>query len=68
MLSARERADVDMPTGKKSLLLRCVQCGELYAGSPTNNGDLIPDGAASGGRCHHCGHDEFEQVTLPASD
>jgi predicted nucleic acid-binding Zn-ribbon protein len=59
---------MDMPQGEESLLLRCVQCGELYAGSVTNDGDLIPDGAASGGRCHECGGDAFEQVTLAPSD
>lgn len=53
-----------MPTGETSLLLRCVECGELYPGSPNNDGSLIPDGAASGGRCHECGDDEFEPVTL----
>jgi hypothetical protein len=59
---------MDMPQGEESLLLRCVQCGELYAGSPTDDGDFIPDGAASGGRCHACGGDEFERVTLASSD
>jgi hypothetical protein len=59
---------MNMPTGEKSLLLRCVQCGELYVGSPTNDGDLIPDGAASGGRCHECGSDEFESVTVGPGD
>jgi hypothetical protein len=58
---------MDMPQGEESLLLCCVQCGELYAGSPTDDGTLIPDGAASGGRCHECGNDEFEQVTLASS-
>jgi hypothetical protein len=53
-----------MPKGEESLLLCCVQCEELYAGLVTNDGDLIPDGAAGGGRCHECGNDEFEQVTL----
>jgi hypothetical protein len=57
-----------MPTGETSLLLHCVQCGELYAGSPTNDGTLLPDGAASGGRCHECGGDEFERITLSSSD
>jgi hypothetical protein len=55
-----------MPTGETSLLMRCVQCSELYPGSPTNDGELVPDGAASGGRCHQYGGDEFEQVTLPS--
>jgi hypothetical protein len=59
---------MDMPTGEKSLLLHCVQCGELYAGSPTTDGDLIPDGAAGGGRCHECGNDEFDRITLSSSD
>jgi hypothetical protein len=59
---------MNMPTGETSLLLRCVQCGELYVGSPTNDGDLIPDGAASGGRCHECGGDEFESVTVGPAD
>jgi hypothetical protein len=53
-----------MPTGDESLLMRCVQCGELYAGSPTNEGELIPDGSAAGGRCHECDGDEFESVTV----
>jgi hypothetical protein len=57
-----------MPTGEVSLLMRCMQCGELYVGSPTNDGELIPDGAASGGRCHQCGGGEFEQVMLASSD
>jgi hypothetical protein len=57
-----------MPQCEESLLLRCVQCEELYAGSPTNDGDLLPDGAASGGWCHGCGGDEFERVTLTPSD
>lgn len=35
--------------GEPGLILRCVECGELYVGSPTNDGDLVPDGAASGG-------------------
>lgn len=52
-----------MPTGEKGLLMRCMQCGELYAGSPTNDGKLVPDGAASGGRCHECGGGEFEEMT-----
>jgi hypothetical protein len=56
-----------MPKGDESLLLRCVECSELYAGSLTNDGDLVPDGAASGSRCHKCGNDEFEQITLPSS-
>jgi hypothetical protein len=57
-----------MPTGEKSWLMRCVQCGELYPGSPTSDGTLIPDGAASGGRCHECGSDEFEQMRYILSD
>jgi predicted nucleic acid-binding Zn-ribbon protein len=57
-----------MPTGDETLLMRCVQCGELYPGSPTNDGELIPDGSAAGGQCHQCGGDEFEQVTLGSSD
>jgi hypothetical protein len=57
-----------MPTGENGLLMRCVWCGELYVGSPTSDGDLVPDGAASGGRCHECGGDEFEQVTVGSGD
>ncbi|UOO96733.1 hypothetical protein MUK72_14385 (plasmid) [Halococcus dombrowskii] len=57
-----------MAPGEKRLLLRCVQCGELYVGSPTNDGDLVPDSTASGGRCHECGGDEFEHVTLTPSN
>jgi predicted nucleic acid-binding Zn-ribbon protein len=57
-----------MPKSEESLLLRCVQCGELYAGSVIDDGTLIPDGAASGGRCHECGGDEFEQVTISPSE
>ena len=58
-----------MPTGDESLIMCCVECGELYVGSPTNDGDLIPDGAASGGRCHECDGDgdEFESVTVASS-
>jgi hypothetical protein len=55
---------MDMLQAEGSLLLRCVQCGELCTGSPTADGTLIPDSAASGGRCHECGGDEFGQVTL----
>jgi hypothetical protein len=51
-----------MPSGEKGLLMRCMQCGELYAGSPTNDGKLVPDGAAAGGQCHECGGDEFEEM------
>jgi hypothetical protein len=57
-----------MPTGEKGLLMRCIQCGELYAGSPTNAGELVPDGAASGGRCHECGGGEFEEMTATSGD
>jgi predicted nucleic acid-binding Zn-ribbon protein len=57
-----------MPKAEESRLLRCIQCGELYAGSATNEGTLLPDGAASGGRCHECGGDAFEQVMLTPSD
>jgi hypothetical protein len=56
-----------MPTGENSLLMRCVQCGELYSGSPTDDGELIPDGAASGGRCHYCDGEEFEEMTVGSS-
>jgi hypothetical protein len=66
-LSSRENGNLNMPTGEKSLLLRCIQCGELYVGSPTNDGELVPDGAASGGRCHECDGDEFESVTVASS-
>ncbi|GAA0452129.1 hypothetical protein GCM10008985_04770 [Halococcus dombrowskii] len=59
---------MNMAPGEKRLLLRCVQCGELYVGSPTNDGDLVPDSTASGGRCHECGGDEFEHVTLTPSN
>jgi hypothetical protein len=57
-----------MPKGEESLLLCCVQCGKLYAGSATNDGTLLPDGTASGGRCHECGGDDFERVRLAQSD
>jgi hypothetical protein len=57
-----------MPTGEPGLVLRCVECGKLYVGSPTNDGDLVPDGVASGGRCHECGGDEFEQITVSPLD
>lgn len=40
---------VAMPKREESLLLQCTQCSELYAGSSTNDDELIPDGAASGG-------------------
>jgi|GEM_PF-1259552 len=53
-----------MPTGDDSQVMRCVQCGELYPGSSTNDGHLVPDGAAAGGRCHECDGDEFERVTF----
>ena len=42
--------------------------GELYAGSATNDGTLLPDGTASGGRCHEWGGDVFEEVTFAPSD
>jgi predicted nucleic acid-binding Zn-ribbon protein len=57
-----------MPTGEKGLLMRCVQCGELYPGSLTNDDELMPDGPAAGGKCHQCGSDEFEHVTFTPSD
>lgn len=57
-----------MPKAEESRLLRCSQCGELYAGSATNDGTLLPDGAANGGRCHECGGDTFEEVTITPSD
>jgi hypothetical protein len=53
-----------MPPGEMSLLLWCVQCGELDAGTPTTDADLIPAGTAGSGRCHECGNDTFEQVTV----
>lgn len=59
---------MSMPTGEPGLILRCVECGELYVGSPTNGGDLIPDSAAAGGRCHECGGEGFEQITLAPLD
>jgi predicted nucleic acid-binding Zn-ribbon protein len=48
----------------KKRFLRCTQCGDVYLGAATNDGDYIPVGSASGGRCHECGGDEFERVTL----
>jgi hypothetical protein len=53
-----------MPPDEESRLLCCVQCGQLFPGSRTQDGDLIPNGTVSGGRCHECGGEEFEQVTL----
>jgi hypothetical protein len=48
-------------------MLRCSQCGDLYPGAATNDGELIPVGSASGGKCHHCGSVEFEQVRFTSS-
>jgi hypothetical protein len=48
-------------------VLRCSQCGDVYPGAVTNDGDLIPVGAASGGRCHECGSDEFERMMVSSS-
>ena len=53
-----------MPTGEENVFIRCVQCDELYPGSPTNDGELILDGPAAGRQCHQCGGDEFKQVTF----
>jgi predicted nucleic acid-binding Zn-ribbon protein len=57
-----------MPKAEESRLLRCTKCGELYAGSATNDATLLLDGAASGGGCHECGGDTFEEVTITPSD
>jgi predicted nucleic acid-binding Zn-ribbon protein len=57
-----------MPSGEKGLLMRCIHCGELYPGSPTSAGELVPDGAAAGGRCHECGGNEFEEMTATSGD
>lgn len=57
-----------MSTGEESRVLRCIGCGDLYPAKPTNDGTLVPVGSAGGGQCHHCGSDEFEQVTLTPSD
>ena len=59
-----------MPNWQESekRILRCTQCGGVYPGAATNEDDCIPIGSASGGRCHECGGDEFEQVTLMQSD
>ena len=57
-----------MARKEESRLLRCLQCGELWPGSATTDGTLIPTGAARGGRCHECDGDEFEQVMFTPSD
>jgi hypothetical protein len=49
-------------------VLRCTQCGDVYPGAATNDGEFIPVGSAGGSRCHECGNGEFEQVTLTFAD
>jgi hypothetical protein len=61
---------IDVPNweANEKRVLRCTQCGDVYPGAATNDGDCIPVGSASGGRCHECGNDEFEEVTLVSPD
>lgn len=48
-------------------MLQCVQCGAYYPGSVATDGGFVPAGSASGGKCHSCGNDVFEQVMFASS-
>lgn len=50
--------------GNQRAFIQCTNCGEIMTGTLTEDGDLIPIGVESGGKC---GGAEFEVVTMPDS-
>lgn len=45
-------------------LLHCSECDNLQPARRNDDGDLVPIGGASGGRCPQCGESGFDPVVL----
>jgi hypothetical protein len=65
---SREKTAGDSADGPASQMLQCGECGQFFAARDTNDGELVPAGAARGGRCPVCDGDEFERVVLDLAD
>jgi hypothetical protein len=58
----------DSTDGLESQMLCCIECGQFFPTRDTTDGEVVPAGAARGGRCPTCDGDEFERVSLDLAD